>query len=132
MFFDYMNENQKQTLETLLHDYLKSRGGKHIKYEEIKYMVEKVWMTPDHGRYRMTTLERRARADHSKETDISQRIGKDIDPKTKAITAFYYKTDSLIAQDLNCSLSTPCYSKQKFGVCEHEKQQVSLSGNKLF
>jgi len=124
MFFDYMNENQKQTLETLLHDYLKARGGKHVPYNEIKYQVEHVWMSPKEGRYRMTTLERRARADHTKETDISRRIGKTM--KNGAITDFFYKTDSLIAQDLNCSLSTPCYSKQKFGVCEHKKVESAL------
>lgn len=82
------------SLETKLHNFLKAQGGKHIDYEQIKYLVEKVWLTPKGGHYRMETLTRRWRKDKYKTVDISDRIGKDY--KNNAIVALYYKTDSLM------------------------------------
>ena len=84
------------TLEEHLHDFLKAGGGKHYSYEEVKYQVEKVWLTSKGGHYRMETLTRRARKDNTKENDIASRIGKEY--RNGPIVSFYYKTDSLLTE----------------------------------
>lgn len=79
-----------ESLETKLHNYLKEQNGKQVPYQDVKYLVEYVWITLKGGHYRMETLTRRARKDATKrENDISTRIGKVY--KGNAITHFYYK-----------------------------------------